>query len=107
MSFVGECAGTPVDFSAWDSASPYLTEVQLYKSMRTLFGGMGGEACVDTEAGSHLRALMNDVSERFWRAYCMEITNPRTAYAICEPTLSPSAEPAVCLRAALENPSRM
>lgn len=97
MSFVGECAGTPVDFSAWDSASPYLTEVQLYKSMRILFGEMGGEACVNTEAGSHLRALMNDVSERFWRAYCMEITDSRTVYALCEATLAPDAEPAACL----------
>lgn len=58
---------------------------------------MGGEQSVNTEAGSHLRALLGDIAERFWRAYGMEITDSRTVYALCEPTLAPEVEPMRCL----------
>lgn len=58
---------------------------------------MGGEQAVHAEAASHLRAILNDLEERFWRAYGIEITDSRTVYTLCEPTLSPRLEPVVCL----------
>ena len=96
-NFVRRCSGEALDFSPYECAEPYLTEVQFYHSMQTLFQRMGGEDAVHSETTSHLRALMNDVAERFWRAYGVEITDSRTVYALCEPTLSPSAEPVACL----------
>lgn len=55
---------------------------------------MGGE---QAEAASHLRAILNDLEERFWRAYGMEITDKGTGYALCESTLAPDVEPMRCL----------
>lgn len=93
----GEIKGISLDL--WDSTTPYHTEVQLYKAIRALSDNMAGGCDTSEllEAASHLNALTNDLCDRFWASYALDIEDERTVYGLCESTLEPSAEPSVCL----------
>lgn len=93
-----------INMDKWDEGKPYHTEVQLYKSMQSLFPNIGGTEGVALlpEPAAHLRALMNDLRERFRKSYGMEIDDERTVYSLCEETLEPELEVPVCIRSDLE-----
>lgn len=88
-----------IDMDKWAEGKPYYTEVQLYKSMQVLFLNIGGanDVAILPETASHLRALMNDLRERFLHSYGMEIDDERTVYTLCEDTLEPQNELVTCL----------
>lgn len=84
--------------SLWDIGKPYHTEIQLYKSIQALLENMAisdEKSVQDTTA--HLRAIMNDLNDRFWNSYGIDIEDELTVYAQCESTLEPASEPFVCL----------
>lgn len=80
---------------------PYFTEVQLYKAMKILEANIAWQGLTSgqKEEIRHLRCIMEDVKEQFWRAYGMELEDGRTVYADCADDLEPGGrEPCVCLR---------
>lgn len=86
-----------LSFSLFDTGNPYMTEVQLYRSVQTLLLNMECITDEQREAAAHLRALCNDLNEHCWNSYGLDIEDERTVYALCEGTLEPSAEPACVL----------
>lgn len=86
-----------LSFSLFDTGNPYMTEVQLYKSIQALLPNIGGDTEGQREAAAHLRALCNDLNDHCWHSYGLDIEDERTVYALCEDTLEPSAEPACVL----------
>lgn len=86
-----------LSISPWDEAKPYQTEVQLYKAIQALAANIGGEMDGEPECAAHLHALLNDLNERCWNSYGLDIEDDRTVYALCESTLEPETEPPVCL----------
>ena len=87
----------PVAFALWDSGIPYLTEVQMYKSMQTLLSNILLRTPDKQEAACLIRAKMSELTERIWNSYNLDIEDKRTVYALCEETLAPQAEPACVL----------
>lgn len=92
----GEIRGL-ASFSLWNEGKPYQTEVQLYKSIQTLLCNMEGGENADTEGASRLHALLNELNERCWHSYGLDIEDRLTVYALCEPTLEPETEPGCVL----------
>lgn len=92
----GEIRGLS-SFSLWNEGKPYQTEVQLYKAIQTLLRNIEGGEYADTEAAAHLRALLNELNERCWNSYGLDMEDERTVYALCKATLEPEKEPAYVL----------
>ena len=71
-----------LSFSLFDTGNPYMTEVQLYKSIQALLPNIEGDTEGQREAAAHLRALMNDLNEHCWNSYGLDIEDERTVYAL-------------------------
>lgn len=86
-----------LSLSLFDAGNPYLTEVQLYRSIQALLLNIGCVTDEQREAAAHLRALCNDLNDHCWNSYNLDIEDERTVYVLCEATLEPSTEPACVL----------
>jgi len=79
---------------------PYRTEVQLFRASEAVLAGLHFAALNKTQlmAVVQLSCMMDDTELRFYKAFDMEIDDPRTVYRECVMRLVPREdEPAVCL----------
>lgn len=109
LSYCNVCPGSNSSIPDLDSFSrteffsprPYFTEVQLYKSLQSLYKSID-QSILDgdlLESVLVLRCLISDIAYRFWHSYGMEIESEDTVYSLCNDSLDPYSiwEPTTCL----------
>lgn len=79
---------------------PYRTIVQLYCALEALVFNINWKKITieQLKVCHDIWSLMDDIENRFRKAFYMEIDNKRTVYRACKKSLSPyKNEPGVCL----------
>jgi len=79
---------------------PYRTEVQLYRAAEAILAELIIDALTKIQlmAVLKLSCMMDDMELRFYKAFDMEIDDPRTVYRECVKRLVPRGdEPGVCM----------
>ena len=94
----GEIRGLSLEM--WHEALPYHTEIQLYRSVQTLYA-MAISNHIEPESApivQELEQLMHNINDRFFLCYSCFIESELTTYVFCEDTLEPTLEFEYCMR---------
>lgn len=97
----GEVRGLSLEM--WNQAFPYHTEIQLYRSVQTLYH-MAITNHLEPEATpivQELEQLMHSINNRFFLCYGCFIESELTTYTFCEDTLEPQNEFGYCVHSDL------